>query len=87
MRFERIDIVVADVLFLDGGAVKVEACLHYGDTFAVLATQLDLLDKPSATTSLWRPGLRGILELDATNLRHPACWYEKSDGVICALGL
>ena len=87
MRYESIDIAAADVLFVDSCAVKVEACLHYGDTFAVLATQLDLLDRPSSTTSLWRPGPRGILELDAAGLRHPACWHEKSDGVICALGL
>ena len=84
MRYELQYIHRGDLMFAGSSACMVEACVQRGEELAVLARSLVLIDRPSQTTSRWKLGSIGLLDL-SNACRPAACWYEANDGTVVAL--
>jgi hypothetical protein len=87
MRFEFVHLAAKDVLFIAGSACIVVVCVAFGDQFGLLVHPLELLDRPSATTSQWKQG--GELQLAVLSrglVRHAAAWFRRADGIVVAVG-
>ena len=54
IRFEFVYVAAKDVLFIAGSACIVVVCVKFVYEFGLLVDPLDLLDRPSATTSRWK---------------------------------
>jgi hypothetical protein len=88
MRFEFVHLAAKDVLFIAGSACIVVVCVAFGDEFGLLVHPLDLLDRPSATTSRWKKTDELQLAVLSRGLvRHAAAWFFRDDGTVVAVGL
>ena len=87
VRFNFVYIVVGDLLFCGMNACLVDACVCYGGNFALLVRSLTLVERPTRTTSRWTPTyVTEMMVLNPGLVRHAACWHERADGTIVALG-
>ena len=86
MRFGFVYIGVGDFLFLGRSACLVEACVAVGDDLQCIVCPLELLDRPSGSTSVWRRTEGMELLKPSCLMRHAACWTKRDDGCFVALG-
>ena len=81
MRFEFMSVSHGDVLLVgDSAACRVEACVEYGTRYGLLFVPLELLDRPSRTTSQWRQREElQFAELSKGLVRHPSAWFPRHE--------
>ncbi len=88
MRFGYVTFDKGDLLFVGGTAILVEACASVDGDWALVFRALQLIDRRTATTSLWKPTEElQIVMLSRGLVRHAACWYTDTDRNIVALGM
>ena len=84
VQFVRFD--VGDLLVASDFACLVQSCLQMDNRFGLLVTMLDIVDKPTPTTTILRPeGTWSVLLLPDPRVQHAACWHQRADGSFVAL--
>ena len=86
MRVGFVYIGVGDLLFLGRSACLVEDCVAVGDDLQCIVCPLELLDRPSGSTSIWRRTEGMEMLKPCCLMRHAACWTKRDDGCFVALG-
>ena len=78
---------VGDLLLVGSGACFVEACVLRGRQLQCVVSELQLVDRPTLTTSHWvTTGRAALLPMLPHVCRHASAWFYRQDGIVVALG-